>query len=297
MLVLGAADVERLLDTNALVDALDAAMRDLSAGRCSVPSRVAASADAGMLLAMPAYLPSAGALTAKLVTQFPGNTDRPSHQALVCCFDPSDGTPLAVLDGEYLTTARTAAGAVLAARYLARFGTVAVIGTGNLARAHIRAFRNAGARDVLVAGRNASHAAALAQETGATAAESIEAAVRAADIVCTCTHADRPVLARDWLRPHAHVSSVGYNATGTGELDAATLREAFVVVESRDAAFAPTPAGAPELLATLSPQDVHEVGELTSTEPRDRLSVYKSVGVGVQDAAAAALVLRAAAAS
>ena len=167
MLVLGGADVERLLDLSALVEALDAAMRDLSAGRCSVPPRVAASTDDGMLLAMPAYLPSAGALTAKLVTQFPGNTERPSHQALVGCFDPADGTPLAVLDGEYLTSARTAAGAVLAARYLAQDGAVAVIGTGQLARAHVRAFRAAGVPHIAVAGRDPARAATVAEQTGA----------------------------------------------------------------------------------------------------------------------------------
>ena len=249
---------------------------------------------------MPAYLPSARALTAKLVTQFPDNTDRPSHQALVCCFDPDDGTPLAVLDGEYLTTARTAAGAVLAARYLAHAGTVAVIGTGNLARAHVRAFRAAGAATVIVAGRDRQRAATLADQDGVQVAESIEAAVREADIVCTCTHADRPVIAAQWLRPHAHVSAVGYHADGTGEVDIATLGAAQVVVESRAAALAPPPSGAPDLAAAiaagaLDPATVREVGELTADEDRDRLTVYRSVGVGVQDAAAAALVLQAAA--
>ena len=123
--------------------------------------------------------------------------------------------------------------------------------------------------------------------------------MRAADIVCTCTHADRPVISRDWLRPHAHVSAAGYNSAGTGELDIATLGAALVVVESRAAALAPAPAGAPDLAAAvaagaLAPSDVREVGELTGLENRDRLTVYRSVGVGVQDAAAAALVLRAA---
>jgi alanine dehydrogenase len=300
VIVLTADDVAELLDLDALVDALDSAMRDLSAGRCSLPPRVAANTDRGMLLAMPAFLPTAKALTAKLVTQYPHNTDRPSHQALVCCFDPDDGTPLAVMDGEYLTTARTAAGAVLAARYLARPGTVAIVGTGRLARAHVVAFRRAGAETVLVAGRDAGRVAALAADTAADPADSVEAAVRAADIVCTCTHADAPVLRREWLRAGAHVSSVGYNTAGTGELDLDTLRDALVIVESRDAALAPAPTGAPELIAAvergmLRREDVREVGELSGTQHRDRLTVYKSVGVGVQDAAAAALVLRAAA--
>ena len=305
MLLLSRDDVVELLNLSELVDALALAMRDLSAGRVSVPPRVAASvADrSAMLLAMPAYVPSAGALTAKLVTQFPQNTDRPSHQALVCCFDPSDGTPLAVMDGEYLTNARTAAGSVLSSRLLARddASVVAVIGTGAVAKAHLYAFaREPGVSLVLIAGRNAEHVEQVAAETGARPVASIEEAVRAADIVCVCTHAGEPVIPRKWLRRGTHVCSVGVNMTGTGELDLETIRDSLVVVESRDSALAAPPAGAPELTGAiaagvLDPADVREIGELGDSVGLQSLTVYKSVGVGAQDAAAAALVLRAAA--
>ena len=138
MLVLSANDVESLLDLDRLVDAVEAAMIDLSEGRASMPSRVAANVAErdGMLVVMPAYLPSAGALTTKLVTLFPRNTDQPTHQALICCFDPDSGTPLAVMDGTYVTAARTAAGSALATRLLRarNAGVVAVIGTGVQAR-------------------------------------------------------------------------------------------------------------------------------------------------------------------
>ncbi|MCU1656372.1 MAG: ornithine cyclodeaminase, partial [Pseudonocardiales bacterium] len=101
MLVLSATEVEGLLDLDKLVDAVELAMIDLSAGRVSMPSRVAARvADRhAMLAAMPAFLPSAGALVTKLVSLFPDNRDRPTHQALICCFDPDTGTPEAVMDG------------------------------------------------------------------------------------------------------------------------------------------------------------------------------------------------------
>lgn len=305
MLLLSRDDVVEALNLSDLVDALGAAMRDLSAGRVSVPARVAATvADrAGMLMAMPAYVPSAGALTAKLVSQFPQNTDRPSHQALVCCFDPDDGTPIAIMDGGYLTNARTAAGSVLSARLLARedAAVVAVIGTGAVAKAHLLAFaRESGTSLVLTAGRNAEHVERMAAETGARPVASIEEAVRAADIVCVCTHATSPVIPRKWLRRGTHVCSVGVNFTGTGELDLDTIRDSFIVVESRESALAPPPAGAPELTAAiaaglLDPADVREIGELGDSVGLQSLTVYKSVGVGAQDAAAAALVLRAAA--
>ena len=137
------------------------------------------------------------------------------------------------------------------------------------------------------------------------AAPSREDAVRSADIVCATTHADQPVVCREWLRPGAHVNSVGYNTAGAGEIDAATIADALVVVELRDAAPAPPPAGADELRraiehGVISAEHVYaELGELVAGTAKGRtldsqVTVYKSVGVAVQDAAAAALILDAA---
>jgi ornithine cyclodeaminase len=126
-----------------------------------------------------------------------------------------------------------------------------------------------------------------------TMATSIEDAVRSADVVCLTTHAADPVIRRDWLRPGTHVNSVGYNPQGTGEVDRRTVEDAYVVVESRGSALAPPPAGAVELWQGL---DVVEVGEIVAGDAPgrssdDQLTLYKSVGVAVQDAATAAFVL------
>ena len=136
-------------------------------------------------------------------------------------------------------------------------------------------------------------------------APTIEDAVRTADIVCATTHADTPVVRRSWLRPGTHVNSVGYNAAGDGEVDAELIRDALVVVESRDAVLAPPPSGAVELrraieAGVVSPDCIHaEVGEIVTGTAQGRrddqtITLYKSVGVAVQDAAASMLVLRAA---
>lgn len=300
MLVLSAADVERLLDLDRLVDALSTAMAELSAGRAVMPPRLIMDVadEGGFLGVMPAYLPAAGALTTTLVSLFPNNRDRPAVQAIVCCFDPRHGTPIAVMDGEALTAARTAAGSVLASRLLARpgSGVVSIIGTGVLARSHARAFaRRTGVEIIQIAGRDPGRAAALAGELcgagiRAAAVGSVADAVRSADIVCATTHAAEPVVRREWLRPGTHVNSVGYNPDGTGEVDAATVADAVVVVESRAAALA-------EAVELHGAGDIHaELGELVAgTRPGrtdDRqITLYKSVGLAVQDAAAAALVL------
>ena len=282
MLVLTRAEVEELLDLDALVDALAGAHAELSAGSASLPPRVAAFSANGLLGAMPGYLPSVG-LGCKLVSLFPENVDRPTHQAEIVMFDPANGTPAAVMDGTYITAMRTAAAAALATRLLAREDArvLAIVGTGVQSRAAQEMFpRVRDFAEIRVAGRG-----------------EVEDAVRGADVVHCTTHSPDPVVRVEWLAPGTHVSSVGYSAPGS-ELDPAIVARADVIcVESRDSTFAPPPAGAPEL-ADVDPQRAVELGELvTGTRPgrtnAEEITLYKSVGVAVQDLAAAALVLAA----
>ena len=121
--------------------------------------------------------------------------------------------------------------------------------------------------------------------------------MRGADVVAATTHSSEPVVRVGWVAPGTHVSSVGYNAPGS-ELDRDLVGAATVVVEARGSSFAPPPGGAPEL-AGLDPGSVAELGELVAgtragRTSREELTLYKSVGVAVQDLAAAALVLAAA---
>jgi ornithine cyclodeaminase/alanine dehydrogenase-like protein (mu-crystallin family) len=248
-----------------------------------VPRVGAFAGQDGILGAMPAYVPSSG-LGCKLVTLFPGNRDRPTHQAVIALFDPTTGSPAALMDGTYITAMRTAAAAALAARLLARpdARVLAILGTGVQSRSAQEIFPRArGFAEVRVAGRG-----------------EFEEAVRGADVVHATTASPEPVVRFDWLSPGAHVSSVGYGAGGS-ELDPAIVERAdVVVVEQRDSAFAPLPAGAPEL-ALRGRDGVVELGEIVSgtadgRSSADQITLYKSVGVAVQDLAAAALVLAAA---
>lgn len=302
MLVLSQKEVRELLDLDELVDALAAAHRDLSEGGASMPPRIAAlvSEREGLLGVMPSYLPSAG-LACKLVTLFPHNRDRETHQAVIAVFDPENGTPLALMDGTYITATRTAAGSALATRLLAREDArvLAIVGTGVQAHSHARALtRVRDFAEIRVAGRDRGKAESFAAEIGATVASSWQEALDGADVVAATTHATEPVVRREWLSPGVHVNSVGLNPAGR-EVDAETVADAMVVVESRQSALAPPPAGAPEL-AGIDPAQVHaELGELVAgTKPGrtspEQVTLYKSVGVAVQDAAAAALVLKAA---
>jgi ornithine cyclodeaminase len=266
-----------------------------------MPPRIAALVQEreGLLGVMPSYLPSAG-LACKLVTLFPHNVDRETHQAVICVFDPANGKPLALMDGTYITATRTAAGSALATRLLARDDAhvLAVIGTGVQAHAHARAIPRVRPIDeIRVASRDRARAEAFASEIGGVAVDSCEEAIRGADVVAATTHATEPVVRREWLAPGVHVNSVGLNPSGR-EVDDQTVSDAVLVVESRESSFAPPPAGAPELVG-VDPDRAVELGELvTGAKPgrrsRDDITLYKSVGVAVQDAAAAALVLAAA---
>ena len=326
MLVLSSAQVEALLDLDTLVDALASAMADLSAGRASVPDRIAATVAEhdGLLAAMPGYVPSCEVLAAKLVTLFPHNAggSLPTHQAVIVVFDSSTGEPTALLDGTTITAARTAACSALSARLLANpeASALAVIGTGVQARWHARALcRVRPIHELRVAGRDPAKAAALASELSrelnhadgehveVRAVPSYAAALAGAEIACACTHATEPVVRREWLAPGVHVTSVGFNGAGR-EVDDATVVEALLCVDSRRAALAPHPAGSNDLLwpvrdGLITAEHVHaELGELVTGARHGRrspeqITLYKSVGVAAQDAAAVVTVLAAASAA
>ena len=295
MIVLGREEVAALLDPDALVEAVATALADLSAGRASVPPRIASFTPSGLLGAMVGYVPSLDVLAAKLVSVFPRNVGVPTHQAVIAVFDPATGAPVALLDGEEITAQRTAAASALATRLLAReeAKTLAIVGTGVQAASHARYLsRIRRFQTVLVAGRDPAKTAALAARIGGRTA-SFEDAVRAADVVCGTTHAKDPVIRRGWLRPGAHLNSVGLNPSGQ-ELDG--VEGSLVAVESRVSALAAPPSGANELRG-IDAGTVVELGELVAGTRAGRTSpaqvtIYKSVGVAAEDAAAAALVLR-----
>jgi ornithine cyclodeaminase/alanine dehydrogenase-like protein (mu-crystallin family) len=298
LLYLGRADVERLLDVDAMLDALAKALVIFSSGITSVPPRAGARVgERGLLGTMPGYVPGV-ALEVKLVSVFPGNHHHglPSHQGLIMVFDEDNGAPLALMDGTYITAIRTGGTAAVAARLLARedASVLAILGAGVQGGSHLETFpRIRDFKEIRVASRDLDKAKELAaRHPRAKAVDSFEAAVRGADVVACCTDAREPILRREWLKDGAHVSSVG--GTFGPELDAATIAAGRVFVEWRGAATSPPPAGAVELQG-IDANSITEVGEvLADTKPgrlsRDEITIYKSTGHAVEDAAAARLV-------
>jgi ornithine cyclodeaminase/alanine dehydrogenase-like protein (mu-crystallin family) len=301
------------LDPRRLLEAVATALVAVAAGTVSAPPRIAASGPHGLLGTMPAYVPGLG-LAAKLVSVFddPARPGRTAHRGVVALFDETDGRPLALVDAEPLTALRTAAAATAALLALARPDTarIAVIGTGAQADAQLtllstvldapegspaarrRPWPAAAAPSVTVAGRDPDRTRALAERHGVAASASIEAAVREADAVLCCTAAIEPVLTRAWLRPGAHVSSVG--GSGGLEVDAATVRDATLFTEWEGAVTSPPPAGAHELQG-LAPSRATLLGAvLAGTHPGrhdpHELTLFKSTGHAALDVAAARVI-------
>jgi ornithine cyclodeaminase/alanine dehydrogenase-like protein (mu-crystallin family) len=292
-------DVRAALDIGELADALITALVALSAGAASAPPRVAAVTADGLLGAMPGFVPELG-LGAKLVTLFPGNGSRTlaTHQAVIASFDPETGSALALLDGTYITAIRTAVTSALAARALARDDSpvVAIVGTGVQAGSHVVAFTELlTVGEIRVAGRSRAKAEAVAATHGlAHAVDSIDDAVRGADIVCCCTDARDPIVEDEWIADGTHVSSVGSGR----ELAPPTIERGFLVVESA-VSFQPPPAGAVELQGR-DPATATQLGTILATgigrPSSEAVTVFKSTGHAVEDVAATSVVVRRAAA-
>ena len=299
VLILSQDDVKQLLDLDELLDALAEGFKSLSAGQVNAPPRNEVTVPAGFLLGMPAHLPGDN-IAMKMVAVFHDNhrLGLPGHQALICLFDPDTGSTRAVLDGTYITAIRTGGGAAVSTRLLARpdARTLAIIGAGAQGEAHLRLLSRVRAfQEVRVASLYSADAQRLAAlDPRAVAVESFEAAVRGADVVCLCTTAGQPVVARDWLARGAHVTSVGYMPPG-GELAREIAEQGHLFVETR-LAFEPTPVGCGEL-AGLDPATGTELGEVLlgrrpGRQSADELTVYKSMGHAMEDMVAANLVYK-----
>ena len=312
--VLSARDVRTALPMDEAIEGMKLAFAQLSTGRAQLPLRTQLDVPRhdGVSLFMPAYLPDTDALAVKVVSVFPNNIRRslPTIHGLVLALETSTGRPLALLEGGTLTAIRTGAASGAATDLLARreSTTVAIFGSGVQARTQLEAvctIRNVEA--VRVYSPNRAHAAAFAEEmrgrgapipTNIDVVDSPADAIRDSDIICTATTSTTPVFPGELLAPGSHVNAVGSFRTDMQEVDVETVQRSLVVVDSREAAL----AEAGDLVVAIESdaigeEDIYaELGEIASGSKAgrtsaDQITYFKSVGVAVQDAVAAAIAL------
>lgn len=311
ILFFSAADVRRALPMREAVEVMKSAFAALSAGKAVVPLRahVEVPEHKGVLLLMPCYLPSANALSLKTITVFDRNPARglPRIQALVTLYDSASGQPLAILDGATLTALRTGAASGAATDLLARpeSTTVAILGAGVQARTQLEGVRvvrsirlarvfDAAAGAAQTYAREMSAALGIEVQTAPSARE----AVRDADIICAATSSRTPVFTDADLKPGVHINAVGSYQPTVQEIPAGTVVRARVVVDHRKSALAETG----DLLIPIqeglyrAEQIAAELGEVVNGSKPGRAdatetTLFKSVGIAVQDLAAAVRVV------
>ena len=295
LLFLDENDVRQHLRWDALIAAMERALVDFSAGRVQQPVRRFLTVDRyeGFFGDMPAV--SERVMGIKLVTFYPNNAARglPTHLAMIQLFSPETGEVLALIDGRLITEMRTAAVSAAATKVLAApdARVLAVLGSGVQARAHVEALAQVRRFDeIRVWSPTPAHAERFAEEIGAEVMAA-EQAVQGADVVVSATAATEPILKGAWLKPGTHVNAIGWRGHSSRELDDEAMRN-VVVVESREAAN--DQCGD----VILSGAAIHaELGEILAGDRparADETTVFDSVGVAVEDVAAAQLVYEAA---
>jgi ornithine cyclodeaminase len=307
VLVLSGDDVRALLDMPSCIDAMEDALAALARDELWMPLRFVIrppSGDGRVMGFMPAHRgDERPVFTLKEIVVAPANSvsGLDPHQGAVLVHDGETGALRAVLDASAVTEIRTAAVSAVATKLLARSEsrTVAVIGAGVQGRSHVEAMRTVFPdAEIRLHSRSRARAEALADETGCTLAASAEEALAGAGVVCTCTSSREPVVRLEWLAAGAHVNAVGASIPTARELDATTIAAATLFVDRRESAV--NEAG-DYLLAVeeagIGPAHIRaELGELLigSAQGRtsdDELTVFKSLGLAVEDLAAAELCL------
>jgi ornithine cyclodeaminase/alanine dehydrogenase-like protein (mu-crystallin family) len=284
--------VRAVLRWDALIEAMERALSEFSRGRVLQPVRTMLTIEEGRryLGIMPAVAEQAMGL--KLVSFYPANagTGIPTHMAVILLFRTDTGEPLAAMDGRLITEMRTAAVSAAATKRLAapEARVLALLGSGVQARAHLEALSEVrNFEEVRVWSRTPEHASRFSEAHGVRAMPDAESAVRGADVVVTATSARESILKGAWLKPGAHVNAVGAPRPTWRELDDEAMRS-HLVVDSREAVL--KEAGD----VILSGADIAaELGELIAGStgvPAEETTVFKSVGIAVEDIAAARLV-------
>ncbi len=306
-LILTQAEVRRVLPMDECISLMGEVMKAISQGKGSNPLRGGMSLPdgGGSLLTMPGYMEEPKALGLKVIGVFPGNegTVYESIQGLVMAFDPDHGIPLAIMDAGEITAIRTAAASGAATKSLARedASQLAVLGSGVQARSHLEAMLCARpiAR-VRVYSPTKAHRDGFADEAArrhgipVEATTTSEEAVRGADLICAVTSSGEPVVKSEWVAPGAHINAIGAYTPSTRELDTDTVARSRLFVDSRESALAeagdfliPKEEGAIEDEDLLGELGQVLLGAIPGREGPDDVTVFKSLGIAMEDVAAA----------
>lgn len=310
--IINQAEVTKLLPMKECIEVMAEALSALSAGDALLPLRTVLRLPGGRGLfgVMPAHLGRPEALGLKAISVFPGNegTDYDSHQGLVVLFDTTHGFPTAIMDASSVTAIRTAAVSGVATRVLARedAGDLALLGSGVQARTHLEAMAAVRSlRRVRAWSPNRERLEAFVGWAGTRFGPPVEAvaggaeAVTGADIVCAVSSAREPVVRSEWVAEGTHLNAVGSSLPTTRELDTATVVRARFVVDRRESALNEAgdfliPRGEGAITDAHIAAELGDVllGRVSGRQTAAEVTIFKSLGLAVEDLAAGTHVLR-----
>jgi ornithine cyclodeaminase/alanine dehydrogenase-like protein (mu-crystallin family) len=308
ILIINSKQVRQLLPMNECIDVMEGALIALRRGEALNPLRMVLSLPEqhGYLITMPSYVTNA--MGVKVISVMPGNhgTKYDSHMGAVLLFEAEHGAPLALMEAGAITAIRTAAVSGAATRLLARkdAGDLAILGSGVQARTHLEAMHVARQlRRVRVWSRNPDHAQAFAEQESARigiqieATETAQAAVTGADLICTTTASAEPVLKGDWVLPGVHINLVGASLPTNRETDTVLMAKARLFVDRRESTLAesgdfliPKSEGAIDDSHIQAELGEVLLGQAAGRRSPDDITLFKSLGLAIEDLASAQLI-------
>ncbi|XP_070580655.1 ketimine reductase mu-crystallin-like [Ptychodera flava] len=295
---IGMESVRQVLKMEDLIPVIEKAMGNFSKGEEGgvvqpVRAVVPVKEHKGFLGSMPSYSSQDNVLGTKLICLYPSNAEKglQTHLGTIVLFEPSDGSIKSIMDGEVITSMRTAAASAVATKYLApkEFKTLCILGAGEQARSHYQALHQiCNFQEVKVWSRTLSRAQEFAREYKSKVCETAQEAAKDADVIVTVTMSTTPILEHSWVKPGAHINCVGACRPDWQELSSELMQKSVVYVDSREAAMKESGD------VLISKAEIYaEIGDLvngTKEAFRDKTTVFKSLGMAVEDIVSAKLV-------
>ncbi|XP_002737868.1 ketimine reductase mu-crystallin-like [Saccoglossus kowalevskii] len=293
-----ADDVKRVLKMTELIPIIEKAMGDFSKGDDGgvvqpVRSFIPIEKHGGFFAAMSAYSEKDETLATKLLTRYQENagTGIPTHTSAIILFEPSTGELKSIMDGDVITSMRTAAASAVATKYLASENSkiLCILGSGDQARSHYKSLHHiCNFEEVRVWSPTFKNAQYFSSQLRSKVCATVEEAIRGADVIVTATFAKQPIVEWEWVKPGAHINAIGAVNKKWQELSSELMQKSVVYVDSREAAM----KGSGDVI--ISKADIFaEIGDLvngTKEAQREKTTVFKSLGIAIEDVVSAKLV-------
>ena len=305
-------EIKPLLEMNEVLEVVEQAFREKGLGRVQMPPKTYLYFERynGDLRVMPAYMESLDASAVKIVNVHPDNRkfNLPTVMAVITLIDPKTGAPQAIMDGTEITAARTGAAAGVATKYLAREGAsrLGIVGAGVQATKqlafilHVTDLAEVKVYDIIEETKKkfVQKAKQQYQDIEIVAAESVEDAVRDADIISTVTPSRKPLILNEWIEDGTHINAIGADAPGKEELDPAILKRSKLVIDDWNQALHSGEINVPVSKGLINRDDIYgELGEIVAEKKKGRtarneVTVFDSTGLAIQDTVVAKLVYK-----